>query len=340
MALLVVGTLAQGQIGLHESLGKYFQSFIFFVGVMPLPGGLSVCIVLFLNLFVKFIYESEWRWTKVGINLSHIGILVLLIGGVLSFVTREEGVLVIQKTEFSSTANMYVDADFTVTKNGQKLVSVPFDTLEKNNQNLSTLPFQITILDSCQSCEIIPRDTKNSGWRGPAKGMMLVEGKLKKRAEDNLQGVTFEISEAGEVSEGKYVSFTFLPKPPTIKVKEDVYEFLVERRRIELPFSVQLEKFQAEYYPSTKRAENYSSNVVVRDKIGEVKAHITMNKPLRIDGYTLYQSSFFERPDGETVSVLSVVKNNGRLFPYISVLLVGIGLLLHLIIVMMKKVKS
>ena len=54
-----------------------------------------------------------------------------------------------------------------------------------------------------------------------------------------------------------------------------------------------------------------------------------MNEPLRYKGYTFYQSSFIETPDGET-SVLAAVKNYGRMFPYISSIIMCIGLLIHL----------
>ena len=54
-----------------------------------------------------------------------------------------------------------------------------------------------------------------------------------------------------------------------------------------------------------------------------------MNEPLRYKGYTFFQSSFIEGPEGET-TVLAVVKNYGRLFPYISSIIMCIGLLFHL----------
>ncbi|SVA41121.1 uncharacterized protein METZ01_LOCUS93975, partial [marine metagenome] len=56
---------------------------------------------------------------------------------------------------------------------------------------------------------------------------------------------------------------------------------------------------------------------------------IQMNEPLRYKGYTFFQSSFIEGPEGET-TVLAVVKNYGRLFPYISSIIMCIGLLFHL----------
>jgi hypothetical protein len=54
-----------------------------------------------------------------------------------------------------------------------------------------------------------------------------------------------------------------------------------------------------------------------------------MNEPLRHKGYTFFQSSFIEGPDSET-SVFAVVKNYGRLFPYISSIIMCVGLLFHL----------
>ena len=54
-----------------------------------------------------------------------------------------------------------------------------------------------------------------------------------------------------------------------------------------------------------------------------------MNEPLRYKGYTFFQSSYIEKPEGET-SVFAVVKNYGRLFPYISSIVMCFGLLFHL----------
>lgn len=337
MLLLVIGTLAQGQIGLHESLKIYFHSFVYFLGFVPLPGGLLICAVLFVNLLIKFIHESEWRWVKAGINLAHVGVLVLLVGGLISFLFHEEGALVVQKNTFQNTANAYVDTDLTVLKNGDILFSIPLSKVENAEDKSFGLPFHLKILDICYACAIIARPVDEvEGWQGSAKGMKLIEGKAEKRAEENLQGISFEITEAGE-ADGKYVSFTFLPKPPVITVEGDTYSFLVERSRLPLPFSVKLDKFIADFYPGSNRAENYTSEITILENGQETRTVITMNKPVRIQGYTLYQSSYFDLPNGETASVLSVVKNSGRLFPYISLILISFGLGLHLVLILMKR---
>ena len=65
---------------------------------------------------------------------------------------------------------------------------------------------------------------------------------------------------------------------------------------------------------------------------------IQMNEPLRHHGYTFYQASFIDDLDKET-TVLATVKNYGRLFPYISSIIMSIGLLIHLLISLPKMLR-
>ena len=60
-----------------------------------------------------------------------------------------------------------------------------------------------------------------------------------------------------------------------------------------------------------------------------------MNEPLRHKGYTFFQASFIDDSDVET-TVLATVKNYGRLFPYISSIIMSIGLLIHLLLMIPK----
>ena len=82
-------------------------------------------------------------------------------------------------------------------------------------------------------------------------------------------------------------------------------------------------------HPGTGIAKSYSSDInLIEDGISK-RMLIKMNEPLRHRGYTFYQASFIESADGET-TVLAAVKNYGRLFPYISSIIMCIGLLIHL----------
>ena len=51
-----------------------------------------------------------------------------------------------------------------------------------------------------------------------------------------------------------------------------------------------------------------------------------MNQPMRYDGKAFYQASFGK---GDTLSILQVVENPGWLLPYISCVLVALGLIVH-----------
>ena len=64
---------------------------------------------------------------------------------------------------------------------------------------------------------------------------------------------------------------------------------------------------------------------------------IQMNEPLRHRGYTFYQASFVEDGEKET-SVLATVKNHGRLFPYISTIVMCIGLLFHMLCMLSRRI--
>jgi hypothetical protein len=104
------------------------------------------------------------------------------------------------------------------------------------------------------------------------------------------------------------------------------------KNQYELPFSLKLDDFKKDLYNGTDKARNYSSDVTLRDGKLSWPARIEMNKPLRYRGYTFFQSSFEESPNGEQATILAVVENKGRLMPYIGTGVLGLGLLLHLML--------
>ncbi len=223
MAILALGTLAQAEMGLFAAQTRYFNSLIMWIGPVPLPGGALALSVLTLNLLVKFLMFSQWSWKKSGVILSHLGVLLLLSGGIWTTLTAQEGSITLAEGAQTHIAKTYADA-------------------------------------------------------GPV-------------------------------------------------------------RDIPLPFTLQLDDFIKDVYPGTTVARAYTSHVTVRDGASEWTAVIGMNQPLRHRGYTLYQSAFEEGPNGQT-SIFSVVKNSGRLLPYLATWIVGIGLALHLIIVVLQGLRG
>ena len=95
------------------------------------------------------------------------------------------------------------------------------------------------------------------------------------------------------------------------------------------PFSLHLIKFNHTSYVGTKTPSDYSSVVRLVDPARKVdrEVKIWMNNPLRYAGRTFYQSSFLENDSG---TVLQVVKNVGWMVPYVSCMIVAMGLMGHL----------
>ena len=88
-----------------------------------------------------------------------------------------------------------------------------------------------------------------------------------------------------------------------------------------------------ETHPGTMVARSYESTVLLQDGNIRQKVHITMNHPLRYKGYTIYQTSFDQnakdQKDTHAVSY-TVVRNWGRIFPYVASVTLCLGLLVHL----------
>jgi cytochrome c biogenesis protein len=57
-----------------------------------------------------------------------------------------------------------------------------------------------------------------------------------------------------------------------------------------LPFQVHLNDFKSEYYDSTVTNSSFISDINIISPEGETQAVVEVNKPLKINGYTIYQS--------------------------------------------------
>ena len=337
MILLIAGTLAQRDMGFYDAHRMFFGSFYFWAGPLPLPGGYTLCALLAISLSLKFLILSEWSWRKAGIILTHLGTLVLLGGGLLTALTAREGYMVIAEGDQSSYIYDYHDTQLSVFIGENMRIDVPFANLH-NKTPINGLPFTLNILDTCSNCEIskredAPEQSDDKPLHGMAQFMALSPKTREKEAEINLPGATFEISELDEKQNGIYIAFDAMPQPIELTKDNQKILIIMGKTQRDLPFEIALQDFKKENYPGMETARSYSSSVILRDGSIEWPATISMNTPLRYKGYTFYQSSF-DQSQEEEISILSVVENKGRLFPYIGTFIIAAGLLLHLILVL------
>ena len=91
MVLIFAGTLAQVHLGIHEAQQRYFQStFVWWPAegrgfqIPVFPGGHLIGAVLLVNLIAAHAKRFRWTWRKLGIHLTHAGLIIMLAGGLFT----------------------------------------------------------------------------------------------------------------------------------------------------------------------------------------------------------------------------------------------------------------
>src|SRR5437588_1748175 len=91
MALIFAGTLAQVHLGIHEAQQRYFQSWLVWwpsegsgFKIPIFPGGHLIGAVLLINLISAHAKRFRWAWRKLGIHLTHAGLIIMLAGGLFT----------------------------------------------------------------------------------------------------------------------------------------------------------------------------------------------------------------------------------------------------------------
>jgi len=333
MILLVIGTLSQKELGIMESQSIYFSSFFYMWGFVPLPGGLTLISILFINLLAKFLFKSEWCWARAGTHISHFGILILIVGGGISYFSSYEGYLAIEEGRTESQVKDYHQRMLVIKKDDAIVYESPFESI---SEGLVITPahnsFLITITKACYNCGITKRaESDQDGWTSPGRFMQLNTEKRLPQDEENLTGIEFSVKGAGKNLDGKYLTFDKFPKPPRIQKDNQTFIISIERSTRNLPFSITLDKFKQDFHAGTDLAKSYQSLVTVTEGGKSWPALIEMNEPYRYRGYTFYQSSF-DLSGEKPYTILAVVENKGRIFPYIATLIIAFGLMLHLVL--------
>jgi len=93
--LILAATLDQVNLGIWAVQEKYFRTFVVYwqTGDMNLaifPGGYTIGGLLLINLIGAHFYRFKWTWRKTGIWLAHAGLIILLIGELLTGLFQDD----------------------------------------------------------------------------------------------------------------------------------------------------------------------------------------------------------------------------------------------------------
>ncbi|HZR19293.1 MAG TPA: cytochrome c biogenesis protein ResB [Verrucomicrobiae bacterium] len=342
--LVFLGTLAQVDLGLYKAQNEFFRSFLVYWGpkgaswrIPVLPGGYLVGGVLLINLIASHVTRFKLSKSKIGIWLTHFGLILLLLGQLGTDLLSRESTLHLREGEAKNYSESDRQAELavidTTDPDTDKVVAIGQHLLmHKREIRQSDLPFTIrvkkffvnsTVQDRPADSTEPPPATEGVGPRALVKEAARV-------TQMDLRDVPSAIIEiqGPDKSLGTWLVSEFIERPQQFTYNNRTYKLEMRPRRYYNPFTIRLLEFQHDIYAGTDIPKNFSSRVQLQaPATGENReVKIYMNNPLRYGGQTFYQASF-DRDDHGTI--LQVVHNPSWLTPYLSCILVGLGLVVQ-----------
>jgi hypothetical protein len=364
LILVFCGTLAQIDKGIWVVVHDYFRSaflwiplYIFFPRTMksgwllshvfiPYPGGWTIGTALLINVVAAHLVRFKLSWKRSGIILTHAGLIVLMLGELVTGMFAVENKMSIptglasnfvENTEAVELAILSPVDDKT-----DDVTVIPAARLRKGGVvQDAALPFNVEIRQYMpNSTEPRKADGKveNPTDRGDGRFYTTSEktegtGVSSEQMEDMASAyITLKDKESGK-SLGTYLVSTWLYRLSThpyqqVAVGDKVYDVALRYKREYKAYSVTLHKFTHENYPGTDTPKDFASTITLDDpsRTETRDTTIRMNEPLRYHGETFYQLSVLPADSG---TVLQVVRNPGWAMPYLSCVMVGVGMAVH-----------
>ena len=387
IALVFLGTLAQVHEGLWDGQTRWFRSYFVLrkagdVWWVPpvFPGGYLIGAVLLLNLLAAHLKRFQLTWRKAGINLTHFGILLMLVGGLATDMYSRESVMNLREggTRFFSEATREHELVFirALDDAREEVVAIPTALLRTGAEvRDAKLPFPVKVksywVNSTPDFRApLGKNAAPLSDKGIAKDWDFSERPETKGMDDrNLPTAILDLGEHGVWVVPSWASDELLIEsvkrtytksvgaetaagmaakmaaPQEVEAGGRKWRMTLRPTRHYNSFSLTLLKTTHEIYLGTSTStnpqgipKNFQSRVRINNPTkGETReVDIYMNNPLRYEGLTFFQATMGR---DEIVDVgrsgLQVVRNPSWLVPYLSCLLVGIGLtvqfLYHLI---------
>lgn len=279
---------------------------------------------------------------RAGIVLLHGGIALLMFSELWTGLQAQESQMRIAEGQTVSHAVDIREAEFAlIDKSGDtedRVTSVPVSMLVRAHQQHETLedaalPFKLRVLDYQQNSEV---RFLQPGEQTPATSgaglLRIAEPRAISTGVGDAQGVDIPsiyvdlISNSDDKSLGTYLLSAELPFEEPIRIDGKPFEIALRFKQIPKPYAVKLIDFRFDRFVGTETPKNFSSEVELIDDTQSVDRRVTisMNNPLRYRGDTLYQADWDKATEAGTV--LQVMTNSGWMIPYVSCMLVAIGM--------------
>jgi hypothetical protein len=348
IVLIFWATLDQTDLGVWGVQHKFFHSLFVLVTIpgtqVPFPafpGGYLIGGLLLINLICAQVYRFTFTWRKAGIWLTHVGLILLLVGELISGLLQQDYEMTIDEgaTVNYSVSERYTELAVTDTTDEKtdQVTAIPEEFLQKNEIVQSpALPFRVVPRAYYPNSNLVMRQNAPSAPPSLATtgfGLQVVAEPVAityKEGDTNWPTAFVELI-APEGSIGVFLVSTQLPMPQRFDYHDRHYKLSMRFARMYHPFTITLLKFSHDIYPGTDIPKNFSSKIHLATADGIVNRDflIYMNNPLRYGGLTFYQQKFANE---DRTTVLQVVKNPSWLMPYIACSLMALGMVFHFLI--------
>jgi hypothetical protein len=353
LVLIFFGTLDQVQYGIWHTQELYFESFLVVwtfpehapLGQhlnwirIPMPGGYLLGGMLLINLLAAHFTRFKMSWMKCGIFLIHSGLILLLISELMTDILAVESQMPVDEGGTSNYSQGFRENELVFIDRSHpehdSVHTIPASLLKPGKRiDVPNTPLSVRTVRYHGNAEI-GRATSGSpaesiATRGAAVRMgIIVNPKPETYSEDEINTATAFVEVLkGEDSLGIWLVCNVMDErfpPQMVDTGDQSFEIALRFTRHYYPFEIELIDFKHEKYPGTEVPFNFSSEVKVthQDSTKNQKALIYMNHPLRYEGLTFFQASFANQ---DKTSIFQVVRNPGWLLPYLSVLLMGLGM--------------
>ena len=342
--LTFLGTVHQYSFGLYSAQKEYFESFFTLVGgLLPLPGAQLVLWVLFVNLVAATIYRFSYKAKRVGILIIHGGLFALFFGMFFTQYFAQESFLELAEGEGRNVSTDYFHWELAVWDADaapRRVAAVDLADLEATGSvRIEEYEIELALERVYHNAEAYmtqaeagERERLNSSGIG-----LFQELRVSSDPQENFPGVLATVSGAG--ARVPLILYSRDLAPTSFLLGERRLSASLRRKAYQMPLTVALQDFRAEFYPNSDVPASFESDVLVTAPGSDRTVRISMNSPFRFEGYTFYQASYRIDATGSEWSTLAVVENRSRLVPYIGTGILGLGLAVHFTQVLAKRTR-
>lgn len=352
IVLVFWATLAQVKLGVWGVQEAFFRTFLVLEYVpetrivAPFPGGYVIGGLLLINLVAAHVTRFKFTWKKSGIFMTHLGLILLLVGELLTGLWQDEFQMRLDEGQTKRYSESLRENELAVVDatdpEWDDVVAIPEKRLAQQPEiQHPKLPFRVVTRAYYPNAQLQNRAEAGANT-SPLKATRDIGEQLSvtplpityRDNDRNLPAAYIElIGSDGSLGTWMVSAHPNLP-PQSFDYQGRTYRLQMRFAREYKPFALTLLDFSHDRYAGTEIPKNFSSRVRLKsdDGVDDREVLIYMNNPLRYAGLTFYQASF---DNNDRTTIFQVVRNPSWMLPYVSCLLMGFGLLvqftLHLV---------